>query len=97
MGILKAEEWKPSIKMTHGELPQSRCGQRLKASGVQAHNTVFLALFDLIENPNPDDPLVSSIVSSLKSQIIPKWHAKLTSRPSSTARTVLRSTRRQPR
>ncbi|RSH89369.1 hypothetical protein EHS25_002481 [Saitozyma podzolica] len=44
MGMLKAEEWKPSTKM----------------------HMVFVALYDLIENPNPDDPLVSSIAEQYR-------------------------------
>jgi ubiquitin-conjugating enzyme E2 D/E len=61
MGMLKADQWKPSTKMHMGEftcwsLPRWR-------SGEADMFVVFFALYDLIETPNPDDPLVSSIVS----------------------------------
>ncbi|KAL7423121.1 hypothetical protein Q5752_002420 [Cryptotrichosporon argae] len=45
IGVLKAEQWKPSTKMS----------------------TILLSIYDLIETPNPDDPLVTSIAEQYRS------------------------------
>ena len=59
MGILKVDQWKPSTKMNSGGCR----GEKLTALHSSLLLTVLLAIYDLIENPNPDDPLVTSIVS----------------------------------
>lgn len=53
MGVIKADGWKPSTKMANGELLPL----------IEELTPVLLSVRDLLQNPNPDDPLVTSIVS----------------------------------
>lgn len=55
VGVLKLEAWKPSTKMTSSEC-------RVVHRDVCADRLVLLSLYDLLQAPNPDDALVTSIV-----------------------------------
>lgn len=73
IGMLKTENWKPATKINSGTfhtVSQSR-ETFLANDALVTCLTVIRALYDLLQTPNPDDPLVTSIVSYLSS-VLPR-------------------------
>jgi ubiquitin-protein ligase len=65
---LKTENWKPATKISSGTwIVNDRV---IWFAHDTSTPTVIQALYDLLQTPNPDDPLVTSIVSTPEKQVL---------------------------